>query len=253
MNGSTTFRGVFWAAKKKFVQIVLDRSLKYFRKEPDLEGCILAYRELKAVERGARIIEDHPCFHFKIATEISIFRPIVQKKLKATVINVHRGLVTCHVHRCFNARVENRTETILNPGDEILLKVQKLEVHRKLISIFGRFLKILKKSRYSEAFRSHFRMLPDVVPEHEKDSGSAGGLPESAGGGGGGSKSAGSKSPKKRKKKFGEDFLEEIPENSAPIFFTPTAEKSEKKRKKRKTEENEENFSGISKKKKKEN
>lgn len=62
--------------------MLISNDFEHFYFRPDFEGCILAYRDMKAIEKGARIIEDHPCMHFKIGIEIAIFRPVVGKKLK---------------------------------------------------------------------------------------------------------------------------------------------------------------------------
>ena len=107
-------------------------------------GIIVAYDNIKLLQRSAEIYDESPLLHFDIRVKYIVFKPEVGKKLRAVVNETSSDHVGCLVHGSFNAslaRPKSRKNawvgSKLDIGTEFVFRVSDLSTVAGVLSIAG--------------------------------------------------------------------------------------------------------------------
>lgn len=103
-------------------------------------------RKIKKLGSTGIISGEDPCIYFKILAELIVFQPAVASQVAARVDKISHSHIGLLVHEWFNASIsKNEKQTIpeISVGDEVLLEVIRSTVTRKILSLKGKFIKIL--------------------------------------------------------------------------------------------------------------
>jgi DNA-directed RNA polymerase I subunit RPA43 len=108
------------------------------------DGVLIAYNNVKIVDRVGRILDEAPYIHFNIQADFIVFKPTVGCRLKGVVNKKSPNHVGCLVHRCFNASVHKPHDLMvewqgshLQLGEEFVFEVKKIFVHNGVMSLRG--------------------------------------------------------------------------------------------------------------------
>ena len=129
------------------IQESLDAGLLKYSEE--LEGMIVAYKQIQCLQSSASILDERPFLFFNVKVKYIVFKPEIGKKLRATVNKVGHGHLGCLVHDCFNSSVykpvshqhmKKKTRKVIDSidiGAEVILRVTKLDISNDILSIKG--------------------------------------------------------------------------------------------------------------------
>ncbi|KAJ3175395.1 hypothetical protein HDU87_006215 [Geranomyces variabilis] len=99
------------------------------RRVDELDGVVLGYANVKAIDNVARVIDDSPFCHFVVRATCWVFRPVVGETRVGVVNKVSSDHVGLLVHGVFNASIpadkihrerlsfDHTTEAWMQPGD----------------------------------------------------------------------------------------------------------------------------------------
>lgn len=108
------------------------------------DGVLIAYNNVRVIDRVGRIFEEAPFIHFNIKADFIVFRPTIGCHLIGTVNKKSPNHVGCLVHQCFNASIHRPHNyngewkgTELQIGEEFVFVVTKIFVHNGVMSLRG--------------------------------------------------------------------------------------------------------------------
>ncbi|XP_046860096.1 DNA-directed RNA polymerase I subunit RPA43-like isoform X2 [Xenia sp. Carnegie-2017] len=127
------------------VQEQIEKKIRQWKYLEEYGGVIVAYENIKLLERLATIDDESPLIHFDIKISYIIFKPELGKKLVGIVNKISNSHVGCLVHGRFNAslkksdlyqndRIENKT---FNIGTQFVFRICDINTVGGLLSIAG--------------------------------------------------------------------------------------------------------------------
>lgn len=129
---------------KQGVQDEIERNIRRWKFLEKYKGIIVAYDNIKLLQRSAEIHDESPFIHFDIKVNYIIFKPEKGKKLIGVVNKTSSTHIGCLVHGRFNASLA-RPKTCQNGwigarldiGTEFIFRVVDLQTVAGVLSIVG--------------------------------------------------------------------------------------------------------------------
>ena len=129
---------------KQGVQEQIEHKIQRWKFLDDHGGIIVAYDNIKSLQRSAEIYDESPLLHFDIKVSYIIFKPEIGKKLVGVVNKTSSSHVGCLVHGRFNASLAKPRSckngwvgNNLEIGTEFVFRVMDLRTVAGVLLIAG--------------------------------------------------------------------------------------------------------------------
>jgi DNA-directed RNA polymerase I subunit RPA43 len=142
---------------KQGVDKQIEQKIQRWKFRDEYGGIIVAYDNIKLLQRSAEICDESPLLHFNIKVKYIIFKPEIGKKLVGVVNKISSSHVGCLVHGRFNASLAKPRSSqngwignTLEIGTEFVFRVLDLRSVGGVLSIAGRIKdKDMKYMKYA--------------------------------------------------------------------------------------------------------
>ena len=129
---------------KQGVQKQIEHKIQRWKFLEEYGGIIVAYHNIKLLQRSAEIYDESPLLHFDIRVKYIVFKPELGKKLVGVVNETSSDHVGCLVHGSFNASLAKPKShknawvgSKLEIGTEFVFRVCDLSTVAGVLSIAG--------------------------------------------------------------------------------------------------------------------
>ena len=129
---------------KQGVEEEIERKIQRWKFLDEYGGIIVAYDNIKLLQRSAEIYDESPSLHFDIKVNYIVFKPEIGQKLVGVVNKISSSHVGCLVHERFNASLAKPKScqngwvgNKLEVGTEFVFRVSDLRTVAGVLSIAG--------------------------------------------------------------------------------------------------------------------